>query len=149
MNLNVHLRPAAASDAQQIRSLIHRVQINPIGLNWKHFVIAETEEGTFAGCGQLKPHADGSVELASIAVEEAYRRQRIATTVVEYLLAHSPRPLYLTCRPELVPFYARVGFKPVEFQHMPPYFKRIIRIVRLIGRVAGRQIGPQVMRLDP
>ena len=72
------VRPAFETDHQNIRSLIHRVGINPMDLNWWHFIVAELGDGTFIGCGQLKPHKDGSLELASLAVEEKYRGLGVA-----------------------------------------------------------------------
>jgi len=52
----VTLRPATASDQKPIKDLIHLVGINPTGLNWERFIIAE-EAGQFVGCVQLKPIA--------------------------------------------------------------------------------------------
>jgi len=67
-------------------------------LDWKRFVVAETHDGGFIGCGQLKPHKDSSLELASIAVDASYRGQGVARAMIEHLLASSllagrPRPL--------------------------------------------------------
>ena len=141
------LRPASEGDSPHIRQLIRRAGINPFGLDWRHFVVAETGQGTFAGCGQLKPHGDGSVELASIAVEEAYRGQGVARSVIQRLLAQAPRPLYLTCRPRLGPFYDKFGFRPAEQGALPPYFRRVHRLMGFVTRWAGRP-GPLIMRLD-
>ncbi len=57
------LRSAVETDAPKIRDLIHRVDINRLGLNWRRFVVVETRDGKFIGCAQLKPHGDGSLEL--------------------------------------------------------------------------------------
>src|SRR3989304_5329525 len=64
----LRLRPETAADAGAIRSLIFRVGINPRGLDWRRFQVAVDPGGRLVGCGQVKPHADGSRELASIAV---------------------------------------------------------------------------------
>jgi N-acetylglutamate synthase-like GNAT family acetyltransferase len=71
--LNYHIRPASQEDEKRIKDLIQRVQINPMGIHWERFVVAETTDNMFIGCGQIKQHFDGSQELASIAVEEEYR----------------------------------------------------------------------------
>jgi N-acetylglutamate synthase-like GNAT family acetyltransferase len=144
---NFSLRPAVETDAPRIRDLIHRVGINPMSLNWKRFVVAEAAGGEFIGCAQLKPHQDGSLELASLAVEEAYRQHGVARRLIEHLLAQSPRPLYLMCRTELGPFYEKFGFHAVETKALPPYFKRVRRLVRIMVFLAGRN-GPLIMRLD-
>ena len=62
------VRPATREDFPAIRSLIHTVRINPTGLGWRRFLVAVTPQGRLLGCGQIKLHADGSREMASIAV---------------------------------------------------------------------------------
>jgi N-acetylglutamate synthase-like GNAT family acetyltransferase len=141
------LRPAVESDAVKIRDLIHRVGINPMDLNWKHFIVAETDDGAFIGCAQLKPHKDKSVELASLAVEEAFRGMGVARALIEQLLAQAPRPLYLMCRPELGVFYERFGFKAIGADVMPPYFRRMLKVIRVMVFLARRE-GPLIMRLS-
>lgn len=136
-------RPAEKADAPVIRALIHKVGINPMDLDWRHFTVAETGDGKFVGCGQLKPHRDGSLELASLAVEEIYRRQGVARALIEHLMAQSPRPLHLMCRPSLQPLYEKFGFRVANVAQMPPYFLRIHRIMHLL---AGRS-GPLVMQV--
>jgi N-acetylglutamate synthase-like GNAT family acetyltransferase len=141
------LRPATKTDAAKIRDLIHRVGINPLDLNWEHFLVAETTAGDFIGCAQLKPHRDGSVELASLAVEEASRGRGAARALIERLLAEGPRPLFLMCRPELGVLYERFGFRPAAEPEMTPYFRRIRRLFRLLRPLTGME-GPLIMRLD-
>jgi N-acetylglutamate synthase-like GNAT family acetyltransferase len=144
---NTLLRPAVGSDALKIRDLIHRVGINPMDLNWKHFIVAETPEGGFVGCAQLKPHKDKSLELASVAVEESFRGQGVAHALIEHLLAQSPRPVYLMCRPALGLFYEQFGFRVIGLNEMPPYFQRILRLLRVLVFLPGRE-RPLIMRLD-
>jgi len=116
-------------------------------LNWKHFIVAETDEGSFIGCVQLKRHKDGSVELASLAVEDGYRGQGVARALIEQLLAQAPRPLYLMCRHELGVFYEPFGFRVIDADEMPPYFRRMLRVIRVMVFLARRE-GPLIMRLD-
>ena len=144
---NFILRPAIETDAHQIRDLIHRVGINPMDLNWRHFVVVENVESQFVGCAQLKPHKDGSLELASLAVEEEYRRQGVARALIEHLLARSPRPLFLMCQPALVPFYEKFGFRAIGLKAMPPYFRKISRLIKVLVAF-NRDAGPAIMRLD-
>jgi amino-acid N-acetyltransferase len=127
------LRPATSADFPAIRGLIHLVQINPIDLDWKRFVIAVTPEGEMIGCGQVKPHGDGSRELASIAVSPPWRKHGVARAIIEHLTASEPGTLYLTCRAKLGPFYTRFGFKAIDQQEMPPYFRRISRLMKTLG----------------
>ena len=136
------LRPATSADFPAIRGLIRLVQINPIDLDWQRFVIAVTPEGEMIGSGQVKPHGDGSRELASIAVTPPWRKQGVARAIIEYLTANEPGTLYLTCRANLGPFYTRFGFKAIEQQEMPPYFRRISRLMKALGilHVVGERL---------
>jgi amino-acid N-acetyltransferase len=136
------LRPATSADFPAIRGLIRLVQINPIDLDWQRFVIAVTPEGEMIGCGQVKPHSDGSRELASIAVTPSWRKHGVARLIIEHLIASEPGTLYLTCRARLEPFYTRFGFKAIEQQEMPPYFRRISRLMNALGvlHVVGEKL---------
>lgn len=121
--------------------------INPMDLNWRHFVVAETSDGSFIGCAQLKHHKDGSIELASLAVEDAFRGKGVAKALIEKMLSQSPRPLYLMCRQELGVFYGPFGFKVISAESMPPYFRRMLKVVKIFVFLT-RHEGPLIMRLD-
>jgi N-acetylglutamate synthase-like GNAT family acetyltransferase len=127
------LRPATAADFPAIRALIRAVRINPLGLDWRHFIVAVSPEGEMTGCGQVKTHGDGSRELASIAVVPEWRGKGVASAIIERLLAEHPGQIYLTCRSGLGSFYERFGFRVILPDEMPPYFRRISRLVRAMG----------------
>lgn len=128
------LRPATAADAKTIRRIISLVQINPISLNWRRFVLAVDEEEIIA-CGQVKPHADGSLELASIAVLPDWRGRGIARTIIGHLLSQYPGRLYLTCRSQLGSMYQKFGFHAIQIVNMPPYFQRLSRLAALFKKL--------------
>ncbi len=125
------LRPAFQSDFPAIRSLIFRVVINPTGLDWRRFWIAVDESGSLVACGQVKPHGDGSRELASIAVVPGWRGKGLSRAIIERLLNEHPGRLYLTCRAHLGSFYQRFGFQTAKENDLPAYFRRIRRFARL------------------
>ena len=141
------LREATEGDFPAIRQLIHLVNINPMSLDWRRFVVAVDASNSLLGCGQLKPHGKDVIELASIAVEPAYQRRGIATAIIETLLARGPRPLYLTCRASLGAFYRRWGFESIERSEMPLYFRRLARLAAVIGPLIGESDGMLVMEL--
>jgi N-acetylglutamate synthase-like GNAT family acetyltransferase len=118
------LRPAARSDALAIRLLIWRARINPMNLNWHRFVVAVDPQEKLLGCGQIKPHSDGSRELASIATQLHARGQGVAHAIITRLLEQSAPPLYLTCAARLEGFYRRFGFKVLLPAEMPPDLRR-------------------------
>ena len=75
---NFSLRSARETESAQIRDLIHLVGINPMGLDWKRFIVAVNERDEMIGCVQLKPHGQEVLELASLAIYPDYRGQGIA-----------------------------------------------------------------------
>ncbi|OGO29771.1 MAG: hypothetical protein A2Z16_14870 [Chloroflexi bacterium RBG_16_54_18] len=128
------LQPASEGDSSAIKALIRAVQINPMGLHWQNFLVATDSQGQLIGCGQIKPHQDGSCELASIAVVVHWRRRGIASRIIKQLIDGHHGLLYLTCRSPLEPFYQRFGFYRIIHSEMPPYFRRIDRIAGLFNK---------------
>jgi N-acetylglutamate synthase-like GNAT family acetyltransferase len=130
------LRHASQADFPAIRNLIDAVEINPMGLDWRRFIIAVDMDDHLVGCGQVKPHQDGSLELASIAVQPEWRKQGVARAIILQLLETHPRPLYLVCRSRLGTFYEKFGFvnitNPVD---MPPHFRQLSWLVRAFQRL--------------
>jgi N-acetylglutamate synthase-like GNAT family acetyltransferase len=86
-------QPATQAHQPTIKALIGQARLNPLGVNWRRFVVAVDESGTIIGCGQLKPHRDGSLGLASIVVAPIWRGQGVARAVIEHLLVDNPRSL--------------------------------------------------------
>lgn len=133
--LDFNIRPAIKGDAAFIRRLIRQVGINPLGLNWRRFVVAVHENETRLGCAQFKVHKDGSSELASLAVLPLYRHQGVAEALIRELLKDPKPSVYLTCRGSLVSFYERFGFQEVsDLNSMPAYFRRVKRIFQCMEK---------------
>ncbi|MBC8506978.1 MAG: GNAT family N-acetyltransferase [Anaerolineales bacterium] len=122
------LRTATIDDIPCIRSLVIAGRINPTGLDWKRFVVALDDQAKLIGCGQIKPHRDGSHELASIAVDHTWRGRGVARGIIEDLIASKQGPLYLMCRSSLGTLYEKLGFRALEFDEMPKYFQRVSKL---------------------
>lgn len=133
------IRSATQSDQKNIRSLIHRVKIHPFGLNWQQFVVAVSSNGEIIGCGQVKKHPNGVRELASIAVDEAYRNLGIAKAIVEHLTNISQKPIYLTCRSNLESFYKQFGFETIPENDMPPAFRQRTTLIKIFFNLTIRK----------
>ena len=143
------IRPATRQDFPAIRALIHAVSINPTGLAWRRFLVAVSPDDTLLGCGQIKPHFDGSRELASIAVQEQARGQGGARALIQELLAREKtRPVYLMCRARLEPLYVKFGFHTISLDEMPVYFQRISRAERIFNAKARPEDRLLVMRIQ-
>jgi N-acetylglutamate synthase-like GNAT family acetyltransferase len=126
-----HIRSATQGDQSGIRELIRAVRINPTGLDWRRFVVALDDADGLIGCGQVKPHRDGSRELSSVAVVEKWRGRGVARALIDRLLAENDPPLWLTCRSSLAPLYKRFGFREVQnHERQPPYFRRLRRLAK-------------------
>ena len=127
----ITLRPATINDQPKITALINKVRINPRNLNWERFIIAE-DGGEMVGCGQIKPHGDGTKELASIAVEPDYQGKGVGSMVMKALLEREPGELYLTCLRHNVTYYQKFGFRELTFEEFPPDMKRMFRFARVV-----------------
>jgi N-acetylglutamate synthase-like GNAT family acetyltransferase len=129
------IRPATEADFPAIKALIHHVGINPMGLAWERFLVIVDEYGSLVGCGQVKPHGDGTRELASIAVVEFWRGQGLASQIINRLLDENPGRLYLTCRAHMGAFYERFGFREVTEAELTSYYRRLQRLAGILRRV--------------
>lgn len=147
------LRPATEADFPEIKALIRRARINPTGLDWRRFTVAvngpapSEGSGELIACGQLKPVPGGLTELASLVVLPAYRQQGVARALIEHLLADAPRPVYLTCRSGLGKLYEKFGFRALEPDELPPYYRRLQRLAGLLVGLARRGETLLVMKL--
>ena len=135
----VTIRPATQADQATIRRLIREANLNRMSLDWPNFVVAE-QEGAVVGIGQVKPHRDGSRELASIAVVPAQQGSGIGSAVIRTLLAREAGVLHLTCRRQMQGYYERFGFRRLEPSEFPPYYKRLIPIVNTFARLLKTEI---------
>jgi N-acetylglutamate synthase-like GNAT family acetyltransferase len=145
--MTTSIRRARESESRQIVDLIHLVGINPMGLDWKRFVVAVNDRDEMIGCGQLKPHGADILELASIAVYPAHQGRGVARAIIEYLLMDAPRPLYLMCESSLGSFYEKFGFRGIEYDEMPRYFQRMSKLAGLVTALAHREQRLLVMKL--
>ena len=132
------LVPAVEADDPAIHALIRSAHINPLGIEWRRFLVARDKGGTIVGCAQVKPHRDGSRELASIVTVEAWRGRSVASALIRRLMADAGPPLWLTCRSGLVPFYLRFEFREVgKDEPQPAYFRRIRRVAATLALLAS------------
>jgi len=127
---NFEIRLALESESTQIKDLVNLVGINPSGLDWKRFVVAVNDGGKVIACGQIKPHSGDILELASIGTHPDYERKGIASAIVTELLKTPTRPLYLMCMEHNGSFYQRFGFRSIDEDEMPKYFRRLKKLFK-------------------
>ena len=118
-------------------------------LDWRHFLVAVDEQDRVIATGQIKPHGDGTRELASIATEPAWRGQGIASAIIQRLLSENSPPLYLSTIRPTAPFYLRFGFRELAPAEMPPYLGRMARLFQSLRRwVFPKMPDLVVMKID-
>lgn len=142
------IRPAIAHEQAVITAIVRAERLNPRDLDWRRFLVAE-QAGQIIGVVQVRPHHDGSRELASLAVLPAQQGQGVGGALVAALLEREHGTLHLMCLDELEGYYVRFGFHRLEQNEMPAHFRRIMRIGRLItliARLFGMRLRPVVMR---
>jgi N-acetylglutamate synthase-like GNAT family acetyltransferase len=144
-----YLTPAVEADFSAIKRLVFETGINPMSLKWERFYVAKsTADHIFIGCGQLKPHGDGTVELASIATVKTWRNKGVASAMVQKLMEIGPRPLYLTCVSTMGPFYEKFGFRSLEYNALPKYFRRLSNLAGFVNTLHVMNEKLLVMQLD-
>ncbi len=84
--MSIILRTATRADQMAITAIVRAAQINPTGLNWQRFIVA-VDGDKIVALGQVKPHRDGSRELASIATIPERQRHGLSRQIIEALLA--------------------------------------------------------------
>jgi N-acetylglutamate synthase-like GNAT family acetyltransferase len=130
--MSIIIRPALEQDQVAIKAIVRAARINPMGLDWPRFLVAD-EDGRVVGVGQVKPHGDGSRELASIAVIPERQKLGLGSMIVRALIAREHDQLHLVCIAPMVPYYARFGFQPLRSQEMPPYLRTMERVGRIVS----------------
>ena len=137
VRMGVVIRAARKGDQAAIRAIIRGAWLNPLNLDWPRFVVAE-DEGQVVAVGQVKPHSDGSRELASIAVIPSRQRRGLGRRIICALLAREQGPLYLVCMDHNDSYYRQFGFRRVEAPALPPALRRIYQLGRVFTALAIR-----------
>jgi N-acetylglutamate synthase-like GNAT family acetyltransferase len=139
------IRPAVAEDQYAITAIVRAAWINPRDLNWQRFLLAQWGQDVI-GVGQVKPHSDGSRELASIAVVPEWQGQGVGSAIIRGLLARETGRLHLMCAAKTAPYYERFGFRRIARPEMPPYFRRIDRMASVLSLLSFGRLRLVVMR---
>ena len=104
-----------------VKNLVFFVLINIILLIYNFTVKRFTNywvidnNGSIIGCAELRNYPTHSV-LVNLIVKRKYRRQKIGSALVEYLIFIAKKPFYLSCFYHLISFYQRFGFVVTEPQ---------------------------------
>ncbi len=146
--MNVSIRQAAETDQKPIQQMVREERLDPRGLRWQNFVVAEAD-GKVVGIGQIRPFPD-CPELGSVVTLKKYRGQGIAKQIVERLLADwkTPGPIYLRTRDYMTNYYAQFGFKEINLRDAPMPLRGTVRVASFVTCLFRSGFKIAVMRLD-
>jgi len=86
--------------------------------DWQHFWVIEID-GQLVACAKLRRHTHYSL-LHDVYVVPEWRSQGLGSRLVACVGMQATKPLYLTCMPQLMQFYLRLGFMPVSSKSLSP-----------------------------
>jgi N-acetylglutamate synthase-like GNAT family acetyltransferase len=153
--VSIIIRAAIAADQPTITALVRTARLMRWRLAWHNFLVAERiEEGTarIVGVGQLRPHSDGTLELASLAVIPEEQGHGIGGELVHTLLrkasvSENQHALYLMCEGGKVPYYQRFGFYELTvLATMPRTMRRFYQVATPLRKFLSA-LGIEIRRL--
>jgi N-acetylglutamate synthase-like GNAT family acetyltransferase len=145
--VQITVRRAREEDQPVITAMVRGARLNPSGLDWRRFVVAELD-GQTVGVAQLRRYSDGATELASLVVDPDKRGHGIATHMIDALLTGEQEPVYTLIDRRFVEHFTRWGFAPVEPSQLPRSVSRGYRIGRVVTAV-GSLLRRQRIRIVP
>ena len=116
--MSLAIRAATADDQNAIVGLVHSERLNPHGLEWPNFVVA-VDGQALVGAAQIRKHKDGSRELGSLVVDRSYRRQGLASRLIDRLLAGEVGRVLVITGQLRAAYFARWGFRPITSGRAP------------------------------
>jgi amino-acid N-acetyltransferase len=134
------IRRATVDDQVAITRLVHQARLNPRGLDWRRFVIAQAGDAPI-GVAQVRRHPDGSRELASLVVLSEHRDRGVAGRMIDALLTDEPGQVFTLVDRRYARHFIRWNLQPVDPVDLPRSMARQL----LIGRVATA-IGSLLLR---
>jgi len=117
--VEVSIRPATEKDEGGVRTLMRGERVNPFGIDWRNFVVAEVAGG-LAGCVQLRPVGREAVELGSWVVRADLRHRGFGAKLLDAALARAAgRRVLIVTAAARAPYFARWGFHAVRLAAAP------------------------------
>lgn len=121
------IRPATPGDQAAIAALVWAEGLNADALRWPDFLVAVDEARRLIGIVQLRRHADGARELASLVVVPEWRGRGLGTRLVDVLLAPRPERVLVVADAAHAAHFARWGFAPLAPADAPRSVRRVHR----------------------
>jgi N-acetylglutamate synthase-like GNAT family acetyltransferase len=144
-NTSLYVRAACIEDQPAIKQIVRQANISPLGIDWHRFIVVE-DHHQIVGIGQIKPHRDGTQELASLALTPDRQGQGIGRVIVQALLARASGTLYLFCERKMQVYYVFFGFRRLNSSQMPTYFRFLSFLLNTLFFLLGKKERVIVMR---
>jgi N-acetylglutamate synthase-like GNAT family acetyltransferase len=141
--VTISVRRATAEDQSVISRLVRAARLNPAGLAWPGFVVAE-QDGRLVGAAQLRRHPDDALELASLVVEPYARGAGVATSMVDALLERETGIVYTIIDRRFARHFTRWGFAAAAPADLPRSIRRTLGIGRIVTGIATTLRGPRI-----
>lgn len=138
------IRRAEKADRWLIIRRILREGLDPTKMDWRRFVVADTETGEIVGLAQMKDLGDGVQEFGSLIVEPTRRGQGIGAALIRHLVGVSTAPVYLLCGERNVAYYLRFGFRELLESEMPVPLRRKWRAGNFFARRLGTRVAAMI-----
>ncbi|MBE9054046.1 GNAT family N-acetyltransferase [Nostocales cyanobacterium LEGE 11386] len=121
------LRQALPFDMWSILFFVVLARLDPNQLRWQQFWVLE-HDSRLVAFGQLR-NFECAQELGTLFTKPNCRNQGLGTIIIQHLISQATQPLYLKCvERQLVKFYTKRGFLPVEFEDLPSALQRKFRL---------------------
>ena len=112
------IRHAVEADQTAISTLVRSEHLNPLGLDWRRFIIAADATG-LRGAVQLRIHSDNSRELGSLVVRGDSRGRGIASRLIDARLAAATTRVLMITGAAFARHYERWGFRRIAPAETP------------------------------
>lgn len=121
--MNTRIRPAREQDQEAIRALVCGERLNPNGIHWPNFLVAEDHRGV-VGAVQMRKHRDGSRELGSLVVAKEARGEGIAARLIDALIGPEAGRVQMVTGRAFASHYERWGFRRIAPRAASPSVRR-------------------------
>ena len=114
------IRRARAADQADITALVREARLNPRGLHWSRFLVAD-DDGRIVGVAQVRLHSDGARELASLVVKPEYRGQGLAGHLIDGLASGDHGRMHMLVDRPFADYYQRwASIRPTRGRYLAP-----------------------------
>jgi len=119
--MTLPVRPASSADADDVLDLLRLHHGLEVDFEPSEFLVASDDDGearpAIVACGRLRRHADGALELASVATRPGRHGSGLGSAIVKGLLAEADGPVWALA---LAPgFFVRHGFREAGLDGLP------------------------------